>query len=97
MLSSFFSTTSFFFLAAALLFASIGAVPLPGIPEVAERDLETRAVSAMVAADISSFTPFTQFARAAYCQPSKVMNWNCGRELGSSLLIVIDVLTIEGV
>jgi len=83
MLSPLFSTTSNFILAATLLFASVEAIPLPGIPEVAERNLETRAVNIMSATDISGFTPFTQFARAAYCQPSKIKNWSCGRELNS--------------
>ena len=80
MLSSFFSTPSNLLLAVPLLFASVGAVPLPGNSEVAERDLEPRTVNILAASDISSFTPFTQFARAAYCQPSKIKNWNCGRE-----------------
>ena len=83
MLSPLFSTTSNFILVATLLFASVEAIPLPGIPEVAERNLETRAVNVVSATDISGFTPFTQFARAAYCQPSKIKNWSCGRELGS--------------
>ncbi|KAF9644329.1 alpha/beta-hydrolase [Thelephora ganbajun] len=78
MLSSFFSTTSVFFLAAALLSASVGAIPLPGTPEVAESNIETRTVNLLSAADISSLTSFTQFARAAYCQQSKVESWSCG-------------------
>ena len=81
MLSSFFSTPSTFLLTVPLLFASVGAIPLPGIPEAVERDLEARTVNVLAAADISNFTPFTQFARAAYCQPSKIKNWSCGREL----------------
>lgn len=80
MLSTFFPTTYNFFLAVTLLFASVGAIPLPGISEVAERDLETRGASLLSATTISSFTSFTQFARAAYCQQSKVKNWSCGRK-----------------
>jgi len=70
-----FSTT---FLATVLLFTFVGAMPFPEIPEVAERDLETRAATLMSAASISNFTPFTQFARAAYCQQSQVKTWSCG-------------------
>jgi len=93
MLSAFFSATSVFLLAATLLFTSVGAIPLPGTSEVAERDLEARAVSLFSTADISSFTSFTQFARAAYCQQSKVKNWSCGRKFSLFLfLIVIDIL-----
>lgn len=78
MRSSLLSTTSFL-LAVALLLTSVGATPLHGIPEIAERSLETRAVTRMSAADISSFTPFTQFARAAYCP--RVGSWSCGGKL----------------
>ncbi|KAF9785227.1 Alpha/Beta hydrolase protein [Thelephora terrestris] len=72
MFSSFLSIT---FLAAALSFSSVGTVPLP---EIAERDLETRAVTVLSATSVSNFAPFTQFARAAYCQQSKVQTWSCG-------------------
>jgi hypothetical protein len=35
--------------------------------------------SAALASDVvSGFTPFTQFARAAYCDPTKLTNWTCG-------------------
>ena len=88
MLSTFFPTTYIFYLAAALLFASVRATPLPDISEIDERGLETRGVSLLSAADISGFTPFTQFARAAYCQQSKVKDWSCGGEL--SLFSVFD-------
>lgn len=98
MLSTFFSTTSVFFVTAALLVASVGAIPLPGNSKVAERDLETRAVSLLSAADISGFTSFTQFARAAYCQQSEIKTWSCGGKFSpiSGFLIVIDVLEVGG-
>lgn len=75
MFSTFFPIT---LLAAALFFASVGAIPLPEVSEVAERDLETRSVTLLSAASISNFTPFTQFARAGYCPQSKVKTWSCG-------------------
>jgi hypothetical protein len=78
MISPFFLIT---FLAITLLFTSVGALPLPEIPEAAKRDLEARAVTLMSAATISDFTPFTQFARVAYCPQSKVNTWSCGGEL----------------
>lgn len=82
MLSTFFSTTPvFFLLAATLLFTAVGAIPLPADLEVAERGLEARAVSLLSSTDISGFTSFTQFARAAYCPQSKVKNWSCGGRL----------------
>ena len=90
MFSTSFPTAYIFYLAAALLFTSTGAIPLPGTSEVDERDLETRAVSLLSAADISGFTPFTQFARAAYCQQPKVKNWSCGGRSSFPFSIVID-------
>ncbi|KAI9058382.1 alpha/beta-hydrolase [Trametes sanguinea] len=38
-----------------------------------------RSVTALSATQLSSFAPFTQFARAAYCPTSKVQNWQCGQ------------------
>lgn len=80
MLSTFFPTAYVFFLAAVLLFTSAAAIPVPGVVNVEERALEARVVSVLSAADISAFTSFTQFARAAYCQQSRVKNWSCGRK-----------------
>ncbi|KAI0335878.1 alpha/beta-hydrolase [Cubamyces sp. BRFM 1775] len=38
-----------------------------------------RSVTALSSSQLSSFAPFTQFARAAYCDSSKVKNWQCGQ------------------
>jgi hypothetical protein len=35
-------------------------------------------ISVLSADQVNAFTPYTQFARAAYCNPSKTANWNCG-------------------
>lgn len=40
--------------------------------------LARRSVTALSATELSSFTPFTQFARAAYCSTSRLSGWNCG-------------------
>lgn len=48
--------------------------------ENAERDLVTRAVNALSIADISSYAPSTWFARAVYCDPTKIKTWTCGGE-----------------
>ncbi|KAI1789636.1 alpha/beta-hydrolase [Ganoderma leucocontextum] len=37
-----------------------------------------RSVSALSASNLAGFTPFTQFARAAYCGADKLQNWDCG-------------------
>ncbi|EIW80293.1 alpha beta-hydrolase [Coniophora puteana RWD-64-598 SS2] len=35
-------------------------------------------VTQVSASDLSAWAPYTQFARAAYCDPSKIQGWNCG-------------------
>ncbi|KAL0946173.1 hypothetical protein HGRIS_012436 [Hohenbuehelia grisea] len=37
-----------------------------------------RSVTALSTSELSSFAPFTQFARAAYCPTSKLQGWQCG-------------------
>ena len=37
-----------------------------------------RAASQLSSTQLSSYAPFTQLARAAYCASSKLTNWNCG-------------------
>ncbi|KAF8181315.1 Alpha/Beta hydrolase protein [Pholiota molesta] len=46
------------------------AVPAPVI--------QKRAVTPLSASQLSSFAPFTQFARAAYCATSGLQTWSCG-------------------
>jgi len=41
--------------------------------------LESRqSITALSTSQISSFTPFTFYASAAYCQPANTLAWNCG-------------------
>ncbi|KAH9922812.1 alpha beta-hydrolase [Epithele typhae] len=37
-----------------------------------------RATTAVSASDLAGFAPFTQFARAAYCDSDKIEGWKCG-------------------
>lgn len=86
MFSLLFSKASKLFLLATFVSISVWAFPTPGpqrevIPNVgAKRDLVARTVTTLSGADISSYTPFTQFARAAYCDPTKIKTWTCGGE-----------------
>jgi hypothetical protein len=41
-------------------------------------DNSITAVTALSSTDISNLAPFTQFARAAYCNPEVVQDWTCG-------------------
>ena len=50
------------------------APPLPPVPSA-----WVSSVTVMSPAQLSALTPYTQFARAAYCSPSIVQGWACGR------------------
>jgi len=41
-------------------------------------ELNKRSVTPLSTSQLSSFAPFTQFARAAYCSTSSLKNWSCG-------------------
>jgi len=40
--------------------------------------IEKRATTALTAAQISAYNPYTYFAGAAYCNPANTKAWNCG-------------------
>ncbi|KAF9464158.1 alpha/beta-hydrolase [Collybia nuda] len=42
------------------------------------RSVSERRATALSTNQISALTPFTQFARAAYCPPEKIQGWKCG-------------------
>ena len=35
-------------------------------------------ITPLSSAEVAAFKPYTQFANAAYCQPSTTLAWNCG-------------------
>ncbi|GLB38530.1 putative alpha beta-hydrolase [Lyophyllum shimeji] len=55
------------------MLAAVRAGPLPPLPPPQRR------AAALAANQLSSLVPFTQFARAAYCEPKKIEGWNCGQ------------------
>ncbi|VDC03329.1 unnamed protein product [Peniophora sp. CBMAI 1063] len=58
---------------------SLGAVVFAAPSPVAEQALERRdTVTALSSSALAAFAPYTQFARAAYCDPSDVADWSCG-------------------
>ncbi|KAH9887337.1 alpha/beta-hydrolase [Cubamyces lactineus] len=63
----FFSTTAAAW-AGSLLFFSAAASPTH----------HARDVTPLSSTDLAGLAPYTQFARAAYCDPSKIVNWSCG-------------------
>jgi len=54
-----------------LLLPALGVFAVPAIRSAAT-------VTNLTPAQISSFAPYTQFARAAYCNPLIVQGWQCG-------------------
>ena len=54
--------------------------------------LDRRTVTAVSAADLAGFAPYTQFARAAYCSTSKLQGWGCG---GGLILITASTLVFS--
>jgi len=46
----------------------------PALVELVAR----QSITALTAAQIAAFKPFTHFASTAYCQPSSTLAWNCG-------------------
>ena len=49
------------------------------VDDLPDASLEKRADPSVVAAStVSSYTPYTWYASAAYCSPASTLAWNCG-------------------
>jgi hypothetical protein len=57
----------------APLFFSLLLTATHALPSV-----RPRSVTTLSSSDVNAFTPYTQFARAAYCDPSITNDWSCG-------------------
>ena len=53
-------------------------------------DISLGATTRLKQTDLSTFAPYIEFARAAYCDPNKIVGWKCG---GLSFLSHLDVFT----
>ncbi|PPQ80915.1 hypothetical protein CVT25_014335 [Psilocybe cyanescens] len=62
------------FITSALLSSLSYVAAAPALVELSAR----QSITALTAAQISVFKPFTHFASTAYCQPSTTINWSCG-------------------
>ncbi|TFK48689.1 alpha/beta-hydrolase [Heliocybe sulcata] len=60
-------------LSSLVLLPALGALAAPAPAARSAADVTT-----LTAAQLSSLAPYTQFARAAYCDPSIVTGWQCG-------------------
>jgi len=55
------------------MLAGVRATPLPLLAPPQRR------AAVLSATQLSGLAPFTQFARAAYCAPTKIVGWKCGQ------------------
>jgi hypothetical protein len=68
---------SFVILVLATVWPAIAAPSRPvAFGRVSKRD---SGVAALSADALAAFAPFTQFARAAYCDSGKIVHWTCGK------------------
>jgi hypothetical protein len=70
----------FWFSALALLTSLHGALALPA----AQSRVSPRTVTTLTAAQLAGYADYTELARAAYCAPTSIEKWSCGRELAPS-------------
>ena len=56
--------------------------------------VKRQAITQLSSSQISSYTPFSYFASAAYCKPSTTINWNCGGALREARSTRHDVLIL---
>lgn len=70
----FFSSASNFMLACILQVAAVSHRAPPAI-----RRADVSVVTQMSSKQLADLAPYTQFARAAYCSPTIVTGWQCGR------------------
>jgi hypothetical protein len=65
----------------ALVFAAlpglVSALTIPEVSDAAPVALKPRTTTQLTTAQIDSYAPYTQLARAAYC-PSGIATWKCG-------------------
>ncbi len=40
--------------------------------------IERQSITTLTSAQVEAFKPYTQYAAAAYCPPSKTLSWTCG-------------------
>lgn len=50
-----------------------------GVTAIPTTVLKSRSVSVLSTSSVNAFTPFAQFARAAYCNPASTASWSCGQ------------------
>lgn len=52
---------------------------IPALVQAIPSPLSPRSVTTLSTSTVNAFTPFTQFARAAYCSPFLTADWTCGQ------------------
>jgi len=67
--------------ASFLAFFAVKASPLGHV--------KRQAVATLTASQINEFTPFTNFASTAYCQPDTTADWTCGSKISLMVTCII--------
>ena len=66
-------------LTATFVLASLLAIAVNAAPGFeAHSESKRQSITPLSFSQISSFTPYTYFASAAYCNASTTINWSCG-------------------
>ena len=81
-----------------LVLLALASVELVRATAVGVKRQDNEDIITLNSAQIDTFTPFTRFASAAYCNPSLIRNWNCGGAFAHSphpLSICLDVVLLE--
>lgn len=68
-----------FYSAITLAIGIVRALPSPQIAGNTHAEHARDGVTTLSASALNALTPYTQFARAAYCDSSIVDGWQCGR------------------
>jgi len=67
--------------ASFLAFFAVKASPLGHV--------KRQAVTTLTASQINEFTPFTNFASTAYCEPDTTASWTCGGKISLMVTCII--------
>lgn len=70
------------FMASILVATLLGIAAVQASPTL----VSSQTITALATSQIDAFSPYTYFAKAAYCTPSTTISWSCG---GKSLYSVL--------
>ena len=65
-------------LSTGFIFASLFASIVNALPNVHPSKRGSSNITTLNSTQVSFFKPYTLFASIAYCNPKKILKWNCG-------------------